>query len=169
MSATGKAAQCWLLTPTSQVPVAKPMECRTPTKSHERRDESGRTLRNMKKMQLEMAFRHQPYLIGDDEKVLAQRLGLTAKNVRVSEKVSLWFWKELETIFLAQRAEWLFSNFSLLFGNIVYHFFSMTSIFTSCTIEEKLTKLTCNYLTTEQVRGMSLLLRLRHQHGNLFY
>ena len=43
------------------------------------------------KMQLEMAFRDQLYLIGDDEKVLAQRLGLTAKNVRVSENVSLWF------------------------------------------------------------------------------
>ena len=43
------------------------------------------------KMQLEMTFRHQPYLIGDDEKMLAQRLGLTAKNVRVSENVSLWF------------------------------------------------------------------------------
>lgn len=40
------------------------------------------TFTQREKMQLEMAFRHQPYLTGDDEKVLAQRLGLTAKNVR---------------------------------------------------------------------------------------
>ena len=98
---------------------AKPIECRTPPKSYERRA----NVTQHEKMQLEMAFRHQPYLIGDDEKVLAQRLGLTAKNVRVSENVSLWFWKELATIFLAQRAKWLFLEFLSAFRKHSLSFF----------------------------------------------
>ena len=36
-------------------------------------------------MQLEMAFRRQPYLMGNDEEMLAERLGITVQNVRVSE------------------------------------------------------------------------------------
>lgn len=81
------------------------------------------TFTQREKMQLEMAFRHQQYLIGDDEKVLAQRLGLTAKNVRVSENFSLWFWKELETMFLAQRAKWLFLEFLSALGKHSLSFF----------------------------------------------
>ena len=43
------------------------------------------TFSQHEKMQLEMAFRRQPYLMGNDEEMLAQRMGITVQNVRVSE------------------------------------------------------------------------------------
>ncbi|XP_067025640.1 homeobox protein zampogna-like [Acropora muricata] len=40
------------------------------------------TFSQHEKMQLEMAFRRQPYLMGNDEGMLAERLGITIQNVR---------------------------------------------------------------------------------------
>ena len=75
-----------VLTPNSDITSSSSETDQVPnaTEKPARKRRKRATFTQREKMQLEMAFRYQPYLTGDDEKVLAQRLGLTAKNVRVS-------------------------------------------------------------------------------------
>lgn len=151
MPATGKAVQCWLLTPTSQVPVAKPIKCRTPPKSQQGRDESGRPSRNVKRCSWKWRSDINHIWQETTKRCWHSDWGLQLKMWGWVKIFHFGFERNLKQRFWLNEPNDYFLNFFLLLENIVNHFFSMISIFTSCTRKEKLTKLTCNYLTTDQV------------------
>ena len=70
---------------------SEPNQTSSPTEHSTKKKRQRMTFSPIELVELELAFRRRPYLLKEDEEELVQRLGITAKSLKVSFYISFMF------------------------------------------------------------------------------